>query len=287
MPRRAAPKAVRPQAASSAKMVLEWFGDHAPAEVTREECRAYIAARRAAGRRDATIRNELSILKAALNWRDPKGPHVVELPPAGPPRERFLSREEVARLLEAAAPTPHVALFVQIAIATGARRGAILEMTWSTHVDLERGAIWPGFRPGGKNRAKPIPMTASLARALAEAREAAQGPYVVEWAGKPVKTIRRALAAAYARAGVTDVAAPAHVLRHTAGAWMAMAGVPLHEIAVRLGHSTIRVTERHYAHLAPEAMARSTAALELGGYFMPSGSIEPQPVNAKGTKRTK
>ena len=136
-------------------------------------------------------------------------------------------------------------------------------MRWSQNVDFERATLWPGFKAGGKRRAAPVPMTDAARAWLTAARELADTDHVVEWAGGPVRSVRKALASAYARAGVGAVAAPQHILRHTAGAWMAQAGVPLHEIARRLGHSSIATTERHYAHLHPDFMQRSTKALEI------------------------
>ena len=42
-----------------------------------------------------------------------------------------------------------------------------------------------------------------------------------------------------------------HILRHTYGSRLAMAGVPLAVIAEALGHSDERITRKHYAHLSP------------------------------------
>ena len=262
MPKRANPKQVTDAAKYGAERVKAHFSSHRPHQVSREECRAYVEKRRGDGVSDGTIRRELSILQAALRWADPATPARFDLPAPPPPRDRWLTRDEFQKLIDAA-DLPHVKTFLHIAIATGARKEAILGMTWQTHVDLEKGSIWPGFKAGGKNRAQPLPMTPDCKAALSVAESAATSAYVIEWAGKPVKDIRRALRRVYERAGLTDVKAPAHVLRHTAGAWMAQAGVPLHEIARRLGHSSIRVTERHYAHLHPDFMGKSTDALTL------------------------
>ena len=60
----------------------------------------------------------------------------------------------------------------------------------------------------------------------------------------------RPMREACGRAGI----APAlgfHVLRHTHASILAMRGVPMAVIARQLGHSDTRMTERHYAHLAP------------------------------------
>ena len=46
-------------------------------------------------------------------------------------------------------------------------------------------------------------------------------------------------------------AASFHILRHTYGSRLAMRGVPMAVIAAQLGHADLRITMRHYAHLAP------------------------------------
>jgi integrase len=38
-----------------------------------------------------------------------------------------------------------------------------------------------------------------------------------------------------------------------------MRGVPLNVIAAQLGHNDTRMTERHYAHLAPSYIGETTA----------------------------
>jgi site-specific recombinase XerD len=46
-----------------------------------------------------------------------------------------------------------------------------------------------------------------------------------------------------------------HILRHSHASALAMRGVPLGVIAAQLGHQDTRMTERHYAHLAPSYVA--------------------------------
>jgi len=48
-----------------------------------------------------------------------------------------------------------------------------------------------------------------------------------------------------------------HVLRHTYGSLLAKEGVPLQVIAAALGHSDTRMTEKHYAHLNPNHIAKA------------------------------
>jgi len=51
-----------------------------------------------------------------------------------------------------------------------------------------------------------------------------------------------------------------HILRHTYASRLAMKGVPMAVIAQQLGHSDTRMTERHYAHLAPSYVADTVRA---------------------------
>ena len=51
-----------------------------------------------------------------------------------------------------------------------------------------------------------------------------------------------------------------HILRHTHGSHLAMRGVPMGVIAAQLGHADTRMTEKHYAHLAPNYIAQTIRA---------------------------
>ena len=52
-----------------------------------------------------------------------------------------------------------------------------------------------------------------------------------------------------------------HVLRHTAGTWMAQKGVPLWQIAGWLGHSHERTSEL-YAHHCPDYLDKAKEAFD-------------------------
>lgn len=148
MPLRANPKEPSGPLKHAKKAVSSFFKDHSPEQVTAEECRAYIKDRRDKGRADGTIRKELSILQAALNWN--KTPGHFDYPAPPPPRDRWLKREEFASLLEAATGH-HAKTFLHVAICSGARKEAILSMRWDQHIDFTRRTIWPGFKAGGRN----------------------------------------------------------------------------------------------------------------------------------------
>jgi integrase len=234
------------------------FGSLRPDQIDRPACRAYAASRRRAGAGDGTIWTELAALRAALRWANRRTPADIELPPKPPPQDRSLSRAEYDRLV-AAADSPHVRLFIVLALATAGRMAAILELTWP-QVDFERGLIRLGLGEQRRKGRATVPMTARARAALEAAAAARTSEYVIEWAGGRVGKVRHGFATAAVKAGIPW--ATPHVLRHTAATWMAEAGRPMSEIAQVLGHSDSRITERVYARYSPDYLRQAVAALE-------------------------
>lgn len=235
------------------------FAHLRPDQITRPLCMEYTEQRRRDRRSNGTILKELSTIRSALNWAGMKG-FQFEMPSAPPPRERWLTKHEFRRLLDSAA-APHVALFIHLALATGARAGAILSLTWM-RVDLHRKLIrLAGLETQTNKRRPTVPITDSLLVALTEAREAALSDWVIEHRGAQVKSIKTGFSNAAARAGLHGVTP--HVLRHTAAVWMAEARVPMEEIAAYLGHTDPKITFRHYAKYSPDFLREAASALEF------------------------
>lgn len=245
--------------ASTWKALEPSFGHRLAKAITRDDCREHAAKRKRAGKAGSTIRKELEMLRASLRHRYGAEAPAIWMPPPSKPRERYLTREEVTKLLEHI-ETPHVRLFVILAVTTGARMSALLDLTWD-RVDLQRGII--NLNPAGRHennkRRAIVPINSRADAALREALAGAMTDYVVEYAGGPVKSIKKAIQAATKRSGVQ---CSAHVFRHTAGVWMAEADVPMQKIAQYLGHTSTRVTETTYARYSPSYMKDASAALE-------------------------
>lgn len=257
-----------------AKALKRHLGDLQPDHLTKERARFYARRRAVEGyevgppnarRRKpvlpGTVIRELVMLRIALRWAT-KAKWIAEapyipVPPQPPPRDRWLTREEADRLL-AGAQAMHVRVFLTLALHTAARAGALLELTWD-RVDFAAGLIDLGAAPGGKGRAV-VPINRVLRPALEQARAAATCPYVVEFGGGRVLSVKTGTRAAARRAGLADVTP--HILRHTAATWMAMAGVPMRKIATYLGHSNERTTELVYAKYGPDYLREAAKALE-------------------------
>jgi len=85
-------------------------------------------------------------------------PPEIEPPRDSAPRDRYLTKAEARRLLDAC-DTPHVRTFMAIAMYTGARKGSILALTWD-RVHWETGMIdfqEPNVALTGKRRSV-VPM---------------------------------------------------------------------------------------------------------------------------------
>lgn len=262
------PKVAYPQAIRNALgHIKRHFGDLPPSMISKATVRTYTAQRRRVGMKDSTISKELRFLRQALKygvnekWMPGPEPHV-EIPGESVPRDRYLTREEFARLFFHASPF-HLRVFLALAISTAARGKHILALTWD-RVDFDRGFV--RYRPGASANKKtaPIPMNSNLRPILEKAYEArGKSGRVIEWNGKRVLSVRRAYTRACTLAGLSD--AHRHDLRRTAASWAAQDGVPIEEIAQMLGDS-VEMTRKHYAQFsadylrgAVDSIARSRA----------------------------
>ena len=250
--------------AQTGRNILPVLGHFAAEQIIKADCLKYIQSRRAAGRKDATIRTELGCLRASLLWAEKsnliaKAP-AVELPPTPPPRDRYLSRDEVSDLLNAA-NDPHIRLAILLMITTAGRIGAILELTWD-RVDLERRILKLATNDIGPRKGRAIvPINNTLLAALTEAHKGGLSNYVVEWGGRKVGSIKKGFNAAVERAGI-DHCTP-HDLRRTAGRLMVEDGVPIEEVAQYLGHSNPAITRSTYAQFSPTYLRTAAGSLEL------------------------
>jgi integrase len=243
------------------------FGGLRPAEATQERLDDY-AASRASGRigkkpaSASTIRLELSLLRASWNHAVNRRriattdlPVLDPLPDPSPPRDRWLKDDEVKRLFKAAEGRDRIETFLWLALETGARRTAILDLRWE-QVDWETGVIHylPAGQAQSKKRRASVPISAALRPVLLRAYEVRTTPYVLGRA-TPIRDALNAVAAAAGVKGVTP-----HVLRHTAATRMARAGVPLWLIAKVLGN-TVEQVEKVYAKHSPEMLVSAVEAI--------------------------
>jgi integrase len=217
-------------------------------------------------RRRSTANRVLTILKAGLNhafhegrigsddaWR-----RVKPFREADAALVRFLSADEQRRLINACQGA--FRNLVKGALMTGCRYGELTRLQIGDF-NAEAGTVTvresKAGRPrhvtlGDEGRAMFERMTVGRpSRDLIFTRDDGK-----QWGQAHQK---RPLEAACARAGI-EPAASFHALRHTYASVLAGRGVPMSVIAHQLGHADTRITEKHYAHLAPNYVAETVRA---------------------------
>lgn len=212
-----------------------------------------------------TINRELSVLQAALRWSFKRGdidflPSIPRLP-SPPPRSQFLSDSQIAALLDAAKPYPHVHTFIRIALMTGQRKEAILSLRWD-QVDFQTGlvdfnehATALSYRRKGRGV---VPMSDALRELLLGLDRDCS--FVIHQNRRRVRDFRKVWSNLMKDTGL-DITP--HVLRHTVATQLAQKNVPMPQISRLLGHRSTVITERVYAKFSPDFCRQAVTHLNV------------------------
>ena len=213
----------------------------------------------------------LDLVRQIMNFAVARG-HVETNPARGvqrnrrTPLNRFLSRDEIARLHRALDGQTRKggreqADIIRLLLLTGCRRGEIVQLRWS-EVDGDRLVLGDG-----KTGPRTVPLN-TQARRILERQPRDGSSFVFPSPRDPSRPRSRNLALWYRvrwEAGIEDVRL--HDLRHTHASHAVMNGVPVPVVSRLLGHSNVRMTLR-YAHLgdrdveaAAERVGRCIAAI--------------------------
>lgn len=228
-------------------------------------------------RAPATVVRYMGALSHALNtavnewgWID-KSPMIgVRKPKVDNERRRFLSDDEIQRVLTEAKGSENRFLYtvVLLALSTGMRLTEIMSLRWR-NVLVEDGAdmgllVMENTKNGD---ARTSPLAEDAFKAVMVLRDKAKQDNAdrvpanqllfpsdtVE--NKPVE-IRKAWETCRKRAELDDFRF--HDLRHTAGSLLAMSGASTREIAEVLGHKTMAMAKR-YSHLTQKHLGSVVA----------------------------
>jgi integrase len=230
-----------------------------------------------------SIRRYMTTLSAVLTvavetyaWLSTHPLRPVAKPPEPPGRERCLTPEEQTRLLAECqrSKNPHLYVAVVVTLSTATRKNELLQRLW-TDLDLERGLLSIPRSKNKERRAIPlVPHALDVLRVHALGRRSpwvfprvdGRGPWSVDY------TFRHACK----RAGIEDC--HFHDLRHTCASYLAMSGASIQEIAMILGHRSLKQTMR-YVHLVEP---HTRGVLErMATQFLEAPSTAPQ---ASGTE---
>jgi len=256
----------------------------------------------AARRRRATANRVLTVLKAALNHahaagRAPNADAWASVKPfkgADAPTVRHLTDAEATRLVNAC--PPDFRELVTAALLTGMRYGELAALRASAF-NPDTGTVTVATSKSGKprhvvltdegrdffaQRAAGKDSRAHLFTRNHMAKQATRDTPAGRWRGPwgkshQIRSMRDACAAAKIAPAVSF-----HILRHTYASRLAMLGAPMPVIAAQLGHEGTRMTERHYAHLAPSYVADTVRNLFGRMGIVPASNVQPFAPRATG-----
>lgn len=241
-----------------------------------------------------TVRNIAGLVSSAFSRGVKWG--VVTINPvtnSEPPRPQkhlatALTPVQETMILEAASGPWCIRAYLEVAAATGCRRGELLALRWSDIVDgcaMVAQSLTQTFRlvdgPDGKQvkvhdvlefkstktkKPRPISLPASAIATLEAHRRKQEelrrqyGPdyhtdldlVFAEPDGNPLKpdSISATVSALFERLKISKPKGAAlHSLRHTHTSILIAEGVPLTAVSARLGHSSVRTTQEIYAHM--------------------------------------
>lgn len=179
-------------------------------------------------------------------------------------RTRYLSKAEIARLLDALEHHPQKvsADAIRFMLLTGCRRGEALNASWD-QFDLEN-RIWTKPAATTKQRKEHrVPYSTDVATILAVRRAETDSTSIFAGRlGTPLTDVKKTWEAVRKTAGIVDVRL--HDLRHTYASLLVSQGHSLPVIGALLGHTQAQTTAR-YTHLFDDPLRKATedAALSI------------------------
>ena len=260
------PNNINPQATIyKLKPLLRLLGHLKVTELTKPVITGYRVNRGTVS--SGTIRSELSVLIAACKYAHSENKieavPVINLPPANPPRSRWLNQTEIDAFMEAGKTMrvhperyARAELFFIIALYTGQRSRAIETLSWD-RVDFDRQQIDFAYRETQTSkRSGLVEMHPELEKVLLHAATTKKNRWVLGNDG----AIRKTFKTLTERAGVTDCTPI--TLRHTCASILVSSGVSTFIVAGILGNTPAMI-EKTYGHLNREAQRKALLNLRV------------------------
>jgi integrase len=244
--------------------VLPAIGAHKLSDIAVADVQALVDRWQAQGLNASTIRNTLLPLRVIYRRAVRRGVVAinpaagVEMPAVRGKRDRIVSPEDAAKLLDALQADR--ALWAT-ALYAGLRRGELRALRWAD-VDLASGLIhvrrsWDQhtgeIAPKSRAGVRRVPIPARLRDELVEHRMSAGGDGLVfgREDGSPFNpsTVAARAERAWKKAKLQGIGL--HEARHTFASLMIAAGVNAKALSTYMGHANIAVTFDRYGHLMP------------------------------------
>jgi integrase len=219
-------------------------------------------------RRQSSANRILTVLKAALNLTAHDHPKAIPSDAAwrrvkpfegvDAARIRYLTVEQAKQLLSAC--EPDFRRLVRGALETGARYGELCALDVA---DFHHNSGTVEIRQSKSDKPRHIVLTADgvkFFRGITKGRAAGERMFLKENGEPWLASHQKHPIAEASKAAKIEPAVNFHALRHTWASHSVMGGVPLMVVAKNLGHTTTKMVEKHYGHLAQSYVADAIRA---------------------------
>lgn len=237
-------------------------GDIPLSALTAQHTDLYKAKRLQAGILPASINLEIRAIRSALNYalrwklidQNPfSGVKQLPIPDKAP---AYFQRDDFVKLVSLI-KEPWLKEIVLFAVSTGMRRSEITNLTWD-RVDLARRVVTVESSQtfqvkAGKKRT--IPLSDLAIELLSKKTCDGLASLVFTLNGGEIRAnwLTHAFKK-YVRRAKVDDSLKFHSLRASFASWLVIAGIDIFAVSKLLGHSDVKITQKHYAHLKPETL---------------------------------
>ncbi|MBE1427001.1 integrase [Desulfomicrobium macestii] len=283
---------------SYASYFLTDFGEKIPEDLVTldiEHLRRDLAKRKSARTKKPlsaqTQKHVLALLKRMLKWAADMG-HIAppahlkfKMPTVDNEKTEFMSEDQLQAYFEALDEEPDQddAAFFRLALFTGIRKTALLNLQWSD-VDLEGGYLTLRGAVAKNDKTQTVPLSQGAVQVLKRITRR-ESSYVWPGAdGGPREGFTRMGRRLRKKAGLPKDFRPCHGLRHHFASTLASSGkVDLYSLQKLLTHGSSAMTQR-YAHLSDEALKRAVATVDdMLSRQIPKESIGNNPTSLDNT----
>ena len=173
------------------------------------------------------------------------------------PRDVQLTVDDLKKIIAVA--EPHVKWALEVTFNLGTRPGAseLFALKWE-HVDFDKGEV-KIYAPK-TNTYRFVPVNPDFLERLRKVMVTTGSKYIIEYARKPVKSIRHSYQAACKKAKIPYHSIP-YDLRHLFATTLLNNGAALSAVSNMMGHSTHRMTTEVYYHCRDNEKVRAATLL--------------------------
>ena len=272
------------------RLLRRTFGKKAIGDIKVADVEDMVQDLKAAGKKPATVKRHLALLRAMLNWavereyldRNPfrRGSQaVIKLERENNRRDARLTEAQETALLEKA--DGNLRALIILALETGMRRGEMLKLTCGD-VDLADGSVRVRAENAKSKRERKIPVESERLKGVLKwlklgsdgTERPPEASLFVKPCGSPLRSFRNAWVKA--RKDTVGADFRFHDLRGECASRLTEANVPLSQVRDILGHASIVTTER-YDRQKFDTLRVAAKRLDTGKSFkIPSSAVSTE-----------